>query len=138
MRCSRGYAVRMSRLRVFAALALSIALVTGASACSLIPGLAPESTGEPLINTSWSGVDSDGDEWGLLFQPDGTVGLTYNGNEFDDATDTWGVANETLTIAIEFSEGVATMVGPYTDGATSIDLVGEQGEASWTLTIEQD
>lgn len=128
----------MTRLRTLAAIALSLALVTGASACSLIPGLTPESTGEPLINTSWSGVDSDGDEWGLVFQPDGTVGLTYNANEFDDATDTWVVADETLTISIAFSEGVATMVGPYTDGATSVDLVGEQGEASWTLTIEQE
>lgn len=128
----------MTRLRILAALALSLALVTGTSACSLIPGATPPSTGEQLVDTTWSGVDSDGDEWGLLFQPDGTVGLTYNGNEFDDATDTWKVADGTLTITIAFSEGVATMAGSYTDGATSVDLDGEQGDATWTLTIEQD
>jgi len=128
----------MTRLRAFAAIALSLALVAGTSACSLIPGLAPAATGEPLINTSWSGTDSDGDEWGLLFQDDGTVGLTYNGNEYDDATDTWRVASNTLTISIAFSEGVATMTGPYSDGATSVDLEGSQGSATWTLTIRQD
>lgn len=128
----------MTRLRAFAAIALSLALVAGTSACSLIPGLAPEATGEPLIDTTWSGTDSDGDEWGLLFEADGTVGLTYNGNEYDDATDTWRVANNTLTISIAFSEGVATMTGPYSDGATSVDLEGSQGSASWTLTIRQD
>ncbi|UYN83778.1 MAG: hypothetical protein KIT89_00575 [Microcella sp.] len=128
----------MTRLRAFAAIALSLALVAGTSACSLIPGLAPDATGEPLIDTTWSGTDSDGDEWGLLFEDDGTVGLTYNGNEYDDATDTWRVANNTLTISIAFSEGVATMTGPYSDGATSVDLEGSQGAATWTLTITQD
>ena len=75
---------------------------------------------------------------GILFQDDGTIGLTLNGNEYDDPTDTWAVADEMLTISIAFTTGVATMVGPYTDGATSIDLDGEQGDATWTLTIEQD
>jgi len=119
--------------------ALSLSLVITVSGCSSIEQLfAGPSTGEPLIGTSWSGTDSDGDEWGILFQNDGTIGLTFGGAEYDDATDTWAVADETLTISIAFVSGIATMVGPYTDGATSIDLVGEQDEFSWTLTLEQD
>jgi hypothetical protein len=128
----------MTRPRLLAA-ALSLSLVIAVSGCSAIEQfLAGPSTGEPLIGTSWSGTDSDGDEWGILFQEDGTVGLTFGEAEYDDPTDTWAVAEETLTISIAFTTGVATLVGPYTDGATSIDLEGEQGDASWTLTIEQD
>lgn len=128
----------MTRLRLLAA-ALSLSLVIAVSGCSAIEQLlAGPSTGEPLIGTSWTGTDSDGDEWGILFQEDGTVGLTFGGAEYDDSTDTWVVAEETLTISIAFTTGVATMVGPYTDGATSIDLVGEQDDASWTLTLEQE
>ncbi len=128
----------MTRLRLLAT-ALSLSLVIAVSGCSAIEQfLAGPSTGEPLIGTSWSGTDSDDDEWGILFQEDGTVGLTFRGGEYDDPTDTWVVADETLTISIAFTTGVATLVGPYTDGATSIDLVGEQGDLSWTLTLEQD
>ncbi len=128
----------MTRLRLLAT-TLSLSLVIAVSGCASIEQLfAGPSTGEPLIGTSWSGTDSDDDEWGIAFQDDGTIGLTLNGNEYDDPTDTWVVADETLTISIAFTTGVATMVGPYTDGATTIDLEGEQGDASWTLTIEQD
>ena len=128
----------MPRLRLLAT-TLSLSLVIAASGCASIEQLfAGPSTGEPLIGTSWSGTDSDDDEWGIVFQDDGTIGLTLNGNEYDDPTDTWVVAEETITISIVFDTGVGTMVGPYTDGATSIDLEGEQGDASWTLTIEQN
>ncbi len=128
----------MTRLRLLAA-ALSLSLVIAVSGCSAIEQfLAGPSTGEPLIGTSWSGTDSDGDEWGILFQEDGTLGLTFGEAEYDDPTDTWFVADETLTISIAFTTGVATLVGPYTDGATTIDLEGEQGDLSWTLTLEQD
>jgi len=128
----------MTRFRL-AATALSLSLIIAVSGCSTITQvLSGPATGEPLIGTSWSGTDSDGDDWGILFQEDGTVGLTFGGSEYDDATDTWAVADDTLTISIAFTSGVATMVGPYTDGATSIDLVGEQGDLSWTVTLEQD
>jgi uncharacterized protein YceK len=128
----------MPRLRLLAT-TLSLSLVIAVSGCASIEQLfAGPSTGEPLIGTSWSGTDSDGDEWGIVFQEDGTLGLTFGEAEYDDPTDTWVVAEETLTISIAFTTGEATMVGPYTDGATSIDLEGEQGEATWTLTIEQD
>lgn len=128
----------MTRFRL-AATALSLSLIIAVSGCSTITQvLSGPATGEPLIGTSWSGTDSDGDDWGILFQEDGTIGLTFGGSDYDDATDTWRVADDTLTISIAFTSGVATMVGPYTDGATSIDLVGEQGDLSWTVTLEQD
>ncbi len=128
----------MTRLRLLAT-TLSLSLVIAVSGCASIEQLfTGPSTGEPLIGTSWSGTDSDDDEWGIVFHEDGTIGLTLNGNEYDDPTDTWVVADETITISIVFDTGVGTMVGPYTDGATSIDLEGEQGDATWTLTIDQD
>ncbi len=128
----------MPRLRLLAA-TLSLSLVIAVSGCAAIEQfLAGPSTGEPLIGTSWSGTDSDGDDWGIRFQEDGTVGLTFRDGEYDDPTDTWRVAEETLTISIAFVTGDATLVGPYTDGAETIELEGEQGDATWTLTLEQD
>lgn len=126
-----------SPLRFFAAAALSLALVVSAAGCSLIPNLTP-ATGDPLVDTSWSGTDSDGDEWGFLFESDGTVGLTFNGETYDDATDTWAVDKGAITIEIAFSSGVATLTGPYSDGASSIDLEGSQGDLAWTVTITED
>ncbi len=127
----------MNRLRVLAA-ALSLTLVIAVSGCTTFQQiLAGPSTGEPLIGTSWEGTDSDGDDWGIVFQEDGTIILTFGGTEFDDPSDTWAVADDVLTISIAFTTGIATMAGTYFDGNTSVDLIGLQGEAEWTLTLEQ-
>jgi len=112
-------------------------LLVSLSGCFFAPssgGGTTSDTATSIAGTTWGGTDSDGDTWKFEFQPDNTVGLTYNGDSFDDASDTWAVAGGTLTIKIAFNDGLATMTGPYT-GGNSVNLAGTQGTATWTLTI---
>lgn len=101
-----------------------------------VPEPGDDSSAEQTVaGTSWSGVDSDGDSWSFDFHEDGTIGLAFNDDSYDDVSDTWGVAGSTLTISILFNNGTATMTGPYALGASSIDLDGTQDDISWTLSI---
>jgi hypothetical protein len=103
-----------------------------------LAGCAPSaSLGEELVGTTWTGTDSRNHEWEIEFQEDRTIGFSYDGNDFDDNSDTWTIAADQLRIAIEFGDGTATMIGPYTAGATSVDLDGSQSgqSGSWTLTL---
>lgn len=94
--------------------------------------------GTELVGTQWSGVDSDGDSWGFEFQSDGTIGLTYNGNSYDDASDTWAVSGGQLDIHAAFDDGDMDLTGPYQSGATSVNLNGSYPGGTFTLTITQD
>ncbi len=127
----------MKTLRPAALAAVVLALIVGLSGCSLLPstGGTTTTTDTSLAGTSWSGTDSDGDSWVFDFQSDNTVGFSLNSDSYDDASDTWAVAGGTLTITIVFTDGTATMVGPYSSGATSIPLAGSQDTASWTVDI---
>ena len=139
----------MTFIRSFSLAAVSLVLVSSLSGCFGFPGAIVNQGGsEPapgggstnvdsLAGTTWSGVDSDGDSWSFDFQEDGTVGLTLNGDSYDDATDTWGVSGSTLTITVVFSDGTAIMTGQYAPGASSIDLDGAQDDIRWTLSITQ-
>jgi len=128
----------MTRLRILTTAALALALVVGTSGCAQFTEVLNPSTGDELVGTTWSGTDSDGDEWGFAFQQGGGVALTFNGDEFDDDTDIWKVEEGVIVIGIVFETGSATLTGPYTRDTTVIDLEGEQGDATWTLTIEKD
>lgn len=128
----------MTRLRILATAVLALTLVVGSAGCAQVSEVLNPSTGEELVGTTWSGTDSDDDEWGIAFQEGGGVGLTFNGAEYDDDSDVWTVENGTIVIGIAFETGIATMTGAYTRDATSIDLEGSQGDLSWTLTIEKD
>lgn len=88
-----------------------------------------------LTGTTWSGTDSDGDFWEFEFQSDGTVGLTYNADSYDDPADVWAVAAGTLTITTVFDEGDVTFTGQVND--TSIDLNETYPGGTATLTITQ-
>ena len=135
---SYRYAERMTRLRILATATLALALVAGTTGCAQISEVLNPSTGEELVGTTWSGTDSDGDDWGLEFQEGGGIGLTFNDGVYDDDSDVWTVENGTIVIGIAFESGAATLTGPYTRDATTINLEGEQGEFTWTLTIERD
>jgi len=128
----------MTRLRILTTAVLALVLVVGSSGCAQVAEVLNPSTGEELVGTTWSGTDSDGDEWGFVFQEGGGVALTYNGDEFDDDSDVWKVEEGVIVIGIAFETGVATLTGPYTRDTSVIDLAGEQGDATWTLTIEKD
>ncbi len=139
----------MTRIRSISLAAVSLVLVSSLAGCFGLPGtIVTQGGSEPaadggstavdsLAGTTWSGVDSDGDSWSLDFQEDGTVGLTFNGESYDDATDTWGVSGSTLTITVVFTDGTAIMTGQYAPGATSIDLEGAQDDVRWTVTVTQ-
>jgi len=128
----------MSRTRRFAAAVLILGLAVGASGCAQISEVLNPSTGEELVGTTWSGTDSDGDDWAFEFQQGGGVAVTFNDGQYDDDSDRWVVENGTIAIAIAFDTGVANLTGAYARDATTLDLDGEQGEFTWTLTIQEE
>ena len=120
------------RLGSVAVVAAALALLAG---CTAPPTSTP--TGEELAGTTWSGTDSRDADWEFDFHEDRTLAFSYKGKSFDDPNDTWVVAAGQLRISIEFADGTATMTGPYTDGAQSLDLEGSQAgqQGGWTVTI---
>lgn len=122
----------MTRLGAVAGTALLLASLAGCSAPS-------GANGDELVGTTWTGTDSRDHEWEIEFQEDRTVAFSFDGKSFDDNSDTWVIAADQLRIAIEFGDGTATMIGPYTAGATSVDLDGSQSgqSGSWTLTLSE-
>jgi hypothetical protein len=134
------------------AAAATIALVTAVLAgCSLIPSLpgggsdggsaesnSDSASSSELAGTTWSGVDSDGDSWGLELQEDGTVGLTYGGNSFDDTTDIWAQAGDTVTIHVEFDDGPIDIVGQYAGLDAPLETTGTWSDGTFTLTLTRE
>ena len=131
----------MKTIRPAVLSAVVLTLLVSLSGCFFAPstggGTTDPGTDPALVGTTWGGTDSDGDTWEFEFQPDNTVGLTFNGASYDDASDTWALAGGTLTISVAFDDGTATLAGAYADGASSIDLDGTQGAATWTVTITE-
>jgi len=120
------------RFGTVAAAAAALLILVG---CTAAPSAT--STGEQLAGTTWSGTDSRENDWQFDFHEDRTLAFSYKGKSFDDPNDTWVVAAGQLRISIEFADGIATMTGPYTDGAQSLDLEGSQAgqQGGWTVTI---
>lgn len=140
-----------TRTTRLAAAAAAIALLSAVLAgCSLIPNLPGVGTGgasegdsdgassSELAGTTWSGVDSDGDAWGLELQEDGTVGLTYGGNSFDDTTDIWAQAGDTVTIHVEFDDGPIDIVGQYEGLDAPLETTGTWSDGTFTLTLTRE
>jgi hypothetical protein len=133
----------MTIRRTLATASATLLLLAALTACFGLPGLPGGNTGggtgtetDVLTGTSWSGVDSDGDAWGFDFQSDGTIGLTYNGDSYDDPTDTWSLNGDTLNIHVAFDDGDVDLTGPVAEG--SIDLDGSYTGGTFTLTITED
>ena len=134
----------MTIRRTLATAAASLVLLVSLTACFGLPGLPTTGgntgtgTDTALVDTSWSGTDSDGDFWAFTFQGDNSVAVTLNDNSYDDASDTWSLSGNNLHISVAFDDGEATFDGSYSDGASSIELDGQQGDAEWTFTITKD
>ncbi|AYF96809.1 hypothetical protein [Protaetiibacter intestinalis] len=140
------------RSRSLVALLATLLLAVALAGCSLIPSLPTGGGGtdtgtnggsddggeSELVGTTWSGTDSDGDTWTLEFQEDGTVGLTYDGNSFDDGTDTWSESGGTLTVHIEFSDGPVELTGAFLGLDQPIETQGSYTGGSFTLTLTRD
>jgi len=130
----------------FAAVAILAAALTG---CAFIPTIPSGSgsdsgtgsdgaTSSELAGTTWTGVDSDGDEWGLELQSDGTVGLEYNGDAFDDATDVWAQAGDTVTIHVGFDDGDIDMIGQYAGLDAPMEATGTYDGGTFTVTLTRE
>jgi hypothetical protein len=128
----------MTRFRILTAVALAFGLTVGTTGCAQVSEVLNPSDGAELVGTTWSGADSDGDEWAFEFQPDGGLTFSFNDGTYDDDTDTWAVDNGTITITIAFDAEVANLVGPYLRDATVLDLDGVQGDVTWSLTVEKN
>lgn len=135
----------MTIRRTLATASATLLLLASLTACFGLPGLPGGNTGGDtggdtdtldLTGTSWSGVDSDTDAWAFDFQSDGTVGLTYNGDSYDDASDTWVLTGETVAIHVAFSDGAVDLIGPVSE--TEIDLAGSYSGGTFTLTLTKD
>ncbi len=84
----------------------------------------PAITVEDLNDTTWSGTDSGDTDTTFILHEGGSTAVTFNGNEYDDAGDTWELEGTTVTITIYNVEGKgdATYVGEVADAAGPIDL----------------
>jgi hypothetical protein len=87
-----------------------------------------------ITGTTWSGTDSDGDYWAFDFQSDGSVGLTYNEDTYDDPADQWVVAGGTLTITTVFDQGNVVFVGAVNESAINLSETYPGGTATLTIT----
>ncbi len=129
-----------------AALALAAVALSGCSLLSFLPGSGSGSGGSgggvpadsELIGTTWSGIDSDTDEWSLELQQDGTVGLVYNGNSFDDAGDTWSQSGDSVSMHIQFDDGPIDMVGQFAGLNAPMEMNGSYDGGTFTLTLTRD
>lgn len=96
-------------------------------------------TATDLTGTSWSGVDSVGDATTFDFQSDGTVGVTYNENSYDDPGDTWSQDGDNVTVNVFINNDTGTAVYTGSISGDTLDLSAvTDGGANWTVTLTQD
>jgi len=125
------------RLAVPALAAVVLLSLTGCFGNLL--GGGSSTTGVQLAGTSWSGTDSDGDATTFDFDADGTVGVTYNENSYDDPGDTWSLSGSTVTISVFINADTGTAVYTGDVAGTTMDLsaVTDDGSA-WTVVLTKD
>jgi hypothetical protein len=135
MTLRRSLSLGSAALLVVALLAACFPVLPGAGSPPGTGSGTEGGTASDLAGTTWSGTDSDGDDWELEFQADGTVAVAFNGgSRFDDASDTWTLSGTTLDIHLVFVESDYDFAGPY-DGGASIPLDGTWAGGGFTLTI---
>lgn len=101
------------------------------------PGTDP-GTETATLSGNWSGTDSDGDSWGMEFQADNTIGISFNGDgPSDEPADTWTLSGTALSLTVTgFENGSITCDGTF-DGGTSIPLDCSYAGRPFTLTLTQ-
>lgn len=125
----------MTLRRALASSTVAVFLVAALAACfGAAP--APANPTYDLTGTSWSGTDSVGDFWGFEFQSDGTVGLTYNADSYDDPADVWEVTDGALTVTTAFDEGDVVFTGAVSDGTMNLSMTTPNGPRTVTVTEE--
>lgn len=119
---------------------VTLLLVAVLTACfPSLPGIGGNTGGggsTPITGT-WSGTDSDNDNWEIEFQSDGTLGVSFNGDYTDVPEDTWTQSGTTINMTVTgFENGDVTFSGTY-DGGTSLPLNGSYAGRPFTLTLDQ-
>lgn len=138
----------MNKLRLLSLPAIAAATVLALAGCFGTPtptattggSTGTDSSGTDssieLAGTSWSGTDSVGDFTVFDFEADGTVNVTYNDQQFDEATDTWELDGSALTVVVFLNDDLGDVV--YTGEVTgdTIDLEGViEGDTPFTITL---
>lgn len=134
----------MTIRRTLSTASVALLLIAALTACFSIPGVPTNPGGgggetetADLTGTTWSGTDSDGDDWGFEFQSDGTLGLEFNSEPFDDPADTWTQTGSAVTLHVTgFEDGDIDFTGTY-DGGSSIALTGDYAGRPFTLTLTE-
>ena len=136
----------MKTNRIARVTAVTVALIFALSGCSLLgggtssPGTTDPAETVDLNDTYWSGTDSVGDFTRFLFQSDGTVGVTYNENEYDDPGDTWSIDGTKVTVIVFINAdvGSATYVGSVNGDTMDLSATQELNDDSWTVTLTKE
>ena len=140
-----------AKLRTAAAVPLALASLFTLTSCFLTPTPAPNPTptptatpageGEELIDTTWTGTDSEGDDWSYTFEDGGTVDITLNDMSYDDVSDVWTVSDTEIVINVnggdEFGDIIHTGEYAGLDEPIELDVRTTVGERTWTITIER-
>lgn len=90
-----------------------------------------------LIGSTWTGIDSAGDVTTFTFDEDHTVAVAYNGTLWDEASDTWTLAEGQLTVHvhIDATTGELVYTAPYAEGAEVLDVSATSTGSARTLTV---
>lgn len=129
----------MTTRRTLGVGAATLFLVGALTACfpTLPGGPGTPGGGTADLSGTWSGTDSDGDPWGLEFQDDKTLGVTFRGEAFDEPADTWSLSGTALSITVSgFENGSITCEGPVE--SSSIPLTCNYAGRPFTLTLTRD
>lgn len=104
---------------------------------SASPLSAEERAEAPLVNTSWSGIDSAGDVTVLTLERDHTITVVYNDESWADPADTWQLRDGVLTMTVRVNEQHGSLVysAPYSDGATVLEATAVTTVSGRTLTV---
>jgi hypothetical protein len=137
-------------LRATTATGIAVAALFALSGCFAIPNLTPDATpslrasdgsGAELIDTTWQGTDSDGDQWVYTFQEDHTVAVTYNGDSYDDPDDVWTVSGTAISISVYGGDTFGDVIhtGEYTglDNPMELNVRTTVGDFTWTISLER-
>jgi len=130
--------------RIVSGIAAFVLLGTALTGCAFIPSFPGAASGDgeqtesELAGTTWTGVDSDGDSWGLELESDGTVGLTYNGEQYDDSGDVWAQAGDTVTFHLGFDDGDIDMIGQYEGLDAPMEATGTYDGGTFTITLTNE
>lgn len=93
-----------------------------------------------LTETVWSGEDSAGNSMNLEFEADGTILLNdWNGQNWDESSDTWEVAGDQITIFVSGIENIEslTYTGNAQLGEMQLTGVDGTGDSGYDLTLTQ-